>query len=409
MSSKIVDLCQITTGKLDANAEVQEGQYPFYTCAEHPTTIDQYSFDDDVVLIAGNNASANFHLNRFSGKFDAYQRTYVLTAKSGTNLDYVFYSLKLLLGLLKKQAQGSQTKFLTRSILDNLEVNDLSKDKQQRITNILSEIDQKIELNNKINEELEKTAKLIYDYWFVQFDFPISKEQAIAMGDPSLEGRPYKSSSGAMVYNEKLKRDIPEGWSDTTVKDFEPNIVTGKTPSTKDPSNFGNDVPFVCIGDVRGNLHVVSTELSLSDKGANLQKNKYLPAGSICVTCIATVGLVAFAAFESQTNQQLNSIVCGDEQNKEYLFFSLKNFFKFSVGAKTGNTFANMNKGDFGDIKILAPCPYLVKSYHDTVAPMFAKALNNSMESKELKGLRDWLLPMLMNGQVSVSDSLKWT
>ena len=89
---KIGNICNITTGKLDSNQFVLGGKYPFYTCAPSPLTIDSYSFDDSVILIAGNNAAGNFHINRFDGKFDAYQRTYILTAKPDFDLDYIFYS-----------------------------------------------------------------------------------------------------------------------------------------------------------------------------------------------------------------------------------------------------------------------------------------------------------------------------
>lgn len=163
--------CKITTGKLDSNAACINGLYPFFTCAPEPLGIDNYAFDDDVVLLAGNNAQGNFHINKYKGKFNAYQRTYILT-KNICNLDYVFYSLKITLQQFKKKAQGSNTKFLTMKILDNFMINNISMVKQNAIADTLSALDNKIELNNKINARLEKMARDIYDYWFVQFDFP---------------------------------------------------------------------------------------------------------------------------------------------------------------------------------------------------------------------------------------------
>ena len=93
-NNTLADLCNITTGKLDANQAVCGGEYPFYTCAEHPEKIDSYAFDDDVVLIAGNNAKGNFHVNRFKGRFNAYQRTYVLTAKNNVCIDLFIFNNK---------------------------------------------------------------------------------------------------------------------------------------------------------------------------------------------------------------------------------------------------------------------------------------------------------------------------
>lgn len=92
---KLTDICNITTGKLDSNAAEKNGKYPYFTCAPEPLKINTYAFDDDVILLAGNNASGNFHCQRFNGKFNAYQRTYIITAKSGYDIDYIFYNLMI--------------------------------------------------------------------------------------------------------------------------------------------------------------------------------------------------------------------------------------------------------------------------------------------------------------------------
>lgn len=260
---------------------------------------------------------------------------------------------------------------------------------QEQIANVLSALDKKIELNNKINAELEAMAKTIYDYWFVQFDFPDE------------DGKPYKSSGGKMVYNETLKREIPDGWEDKELGQIEECIITGKTPPKANPDYFNGEVPFITIGDIRGNIFVVDTEETLSSLGAEYQSNKYIQKGSICVTCIASPGLVGIASELSQTNQQINSVECKNEANRFYLLFAIRDFFTASK-AKTGNTFANMNKGDFSAIKLTAPIKEVLDDYHLKICPMFEMILKNSLENKKLSELRDWLLPMLMNGQVKV-------
>ena len=122
--------CNVSTGKLDANQAVAGGEYPFFTCAEFPSQIDHFAFDDDVVLVAGNNANGNFHVSRFKGKFNAYQRTYILTAKDGYNIDYVYYALRLELKRLREKSQGSQTKFLTMPILTGIHFRDITGDRK---------------------------------------------------------------------------------------------------------------------------------------------------------------------------------------------------------------------------------------------------------------------------------------
>ncbi len=103
-SIPLSNACDITTGKMDANQAVKNGEFPFFTCSSMPDTIDSFAFDEDAVLVAGNNAQGNFHVSRFKGKFNAYQRTYVLTAKPNFDIDFVFYSLKLELKRLKDRS-----------------------------------------------------------------------------------------------------------------------------------------------------------------------------------------------------------------------------------------------------------------------------------------------------------------
>lgn len=262
----------------------------------------------------------------------------------------------------------------------------------KKIGKLLYTIDRKIETNNKINTELEAMAKTIYDYWFLQFEFP------------NEEGKPYKSSGGKMVWNEELKREIPEGWEVKKLKEIESNIITGKTPSTKNLNYYNGDIPFITIGDIRNNMYIICTEQNLSKEGAEIQKNKYIPKGAICVSCIASPGLVGFSTKISQTNQQINSVVCRKEYNKLFLYFAIKDFFKFSSGAKTGNTFANMNKEDFSNISILYPNEKKLIDFYKKINCINELILKNSIENQELTSLRNFLLPLLMNGQVGFKE-----
>ncbi|BCN92771.1 hypothetical protein THMIRHAM_05560 [Thiomicrorhabdus immobilis] len=287
--------------------------------------------------------------------------------------------------------KGATVNRIALNELPNFDIRIPPIEEQRLVSELLANIDKKIELNNRINAELEAMAKTLYDYWFVQFDFP------------DANGQPYKIAGGKMVYNPTLKREIPEGWEDTTIEKTESNIVTGKTPSKQKPEYFDGDIPFITIGDIRGNTFIVSTEETLSKQGADTQSGKYLPEDSICVTCIASPGLVGFVTQRAQTNQQINSVICKNEINKYFLYFAMKGYFE-GAKAKTGNTFANMNKGDFSDIKVLSPSTQELQSFHEIVQPIFQKIKKCSLENFELQQLRDWLLPMLMNGQVTIKQ-----
>ena len=246
---------------------------------------------------------------------------------------------------------------------------------------------------NALNDNLEKMAKQLYDYWFVQFDFPDEN------------GLPYKSSGEEMVWNEKLKREMPKEWKVKAIGEIENNIITGKTPSCADEDNFGGDIPFVTIDDIRGNLFVFTSQRTLSIKGAESQKKKYLPVGSLSVSCIGTVGVMGYTAKLSQTNQQINSIVFKNEYNREFMYFALKMYFE-NAKAKTGNVFANMSKEEFAAIKVVYPPKCILQLFHNKVAAIFDCIKNNINEMNNLTKQRDELLPLLMNGQASLNYHL---
>ncbi len=308
------------------------------------------------------------------------------------NFDYLYHVLKSNIFkdfIQRNKSLGSTILHLYQRDLENFELELPSLEHQNSISRILNAIEEKIANNNKINAELESLAKTIYDYWFLQFEFP------------NEDGKPYKSSGGKMVWNEELKREIPEGWNYVLLQEFEKNIITGKTPSTKNKDNFGGNIPFITIGDIRNNTFITKTEITLSEQGSKSQENKYIPEGSICVTCIATTGLVGITTKKSQTNQQINSIICQNSFNRFYLLYAIRDFFKFSSGAKSGNTFANMSKRDFENIQLIQPEESILKQFEKKIAPILMSVKNNSVESEKLSSLRDFLLPMLMNGQIT--------
>ncbi|MBU5336579.1 restriction endonuclease subunit S [Intestinibacter bartlettii] len=356
--------------------------------------------EDDLIMPMTEQVEGLFGNTAFIPKTTNY--TFVLNQRVGkvvynkNKVDKYYLHYLLATNSVKKQlearASGTRQRNISPENIYDIEVDIPDIAIQEKIGRLLYSLEEKQINNNKINTELETMAKTIYDYWFLQFEFP------------NEEGKPYKSSGGKMVWNEELKREIPEGWEIKKLKEIESNIITGKTPSTKNSDYYNGDIPFVTIGDIRNNMHIVYTEQTLSKEGAETQKNKYIPKGSICVSCIASPGLVGFTTNESQTNQQINSVVCSKEYNKLFLYFEIKDFFKFSSGAKTGNTFANMNKEDFSNISILYPSKEILINFNKKLDCANKLILKNSLENQELSSLRDFLLPLLMNGQVGFKE-----
>ncbi|MFQ1004424.1 restriction endonuclease subunit S [Gilliamella sp. CG22] len=367
-----------------------KGKYPVYGSNGITGYIDSYKVKGPGVIVGrkGSVGSVVYSENNFT----PIDTSYFLKILDLNKDDLRFWSYFLQTIDLKKLNTHSAVPGLSRELVYLLEVNIPSKDAQGKISYLLSKIDKKIELNNQINAELESMAKTLYDYWFVQFDFP------------NENGKPYKSSGGKMVYNSVLKREIPYGWNDSQIGKIENKIITGKTPPKGNSDYFSGDVPFITIGDIRGNTFIVNTEETLSREGADFQKSKYLPEDTICVTCIATPGLVGLTTTLSQTNQQINSIICSKEYHKYFLYFALKSYFNANSKVKIGNTFANINKRDFSEIKIIYPSESLLINFHKKVSSIFEKIKSNTKESRKISELRDFLLPMLMNGQVTIKE-----
>lgn len=239
-----------------------------------------------------------------------------------------------------------------------------SIEEQRKIVHNYKVITGRIELLKKINENLETQAQALYKAWFEDF----------------------KPFGGVMPLN----------WHETTINDIAQDIVCGKTPSTDNEDNYGGDIPFITIPDMHGSIYTVKTARTLSELGVSLQANKTLPANSVCVSCIATVGLVCLTAEPSQTNQQINSIICKHDVSPFYIYLkmtTLTNELK-ALGAG-GSTTLNVNKTLFGQIKILYPDSKTIKSFHAIVAPMFSVIRNNELEMEKLKTIQDLSLTYL--------------
>jgi len=391
MSKFLPDVADITTGKLDANAAVIGGEYPFFTCAPEPSQIDSFVFDEDAVLLAGNNAQGNFHISRYNGKFNAYQRTYVITAKDGYDIDYISYSIEIALSHLKKIAQGSQTKFLTKQILDSFIIADRDLQAQKDIVKILKPIDDKFINNNRELMILEEMVKTIYDYWFVQFDFP------------DANGRPYKTSGGKMEWNETLSREIPAGWEVGQVCDLG-EVIAGGTPSTEHPEYFTSEgIAWITPKDMSllDGKYIFHGGTDISEEGLKNSSAKLMPAGSVVYTTRAPIGYVAIAGNDVCTNQGFKSVVPKKDFGTEFVYYTLKSLEVHFKNVGNGSTFSEVSKETFSTVPICIPSKEVIINFMGKVDKLSDMQKKAQLENRKLIALRDFLLPMLMNGQVT--------
>jgi type I restriction enzyme, S subunit len=278
---------------------------------------------------------------------------------------------------------------ITFTELSKLEISLPPLQEQKAIADTLSSLDDKIELNNKINSILEQISKAIFKHWFIDFEFP------------NEEGKPYKLSGGEFVDSEFGK--IPKGWKICRLLDCG-KVICGKTPPKSVKNYFGGYMPFVKIPDMHSNIFIIKTEDSLTEQGKRFQVNKTIPSETIIVSCIATVGLVSITSSEAQTNQQINSLIPFCKSSLYYLYFrlkDLKNYFK-TIGS-SGSATLNINTTIFSNIKVIMPKNDILEKFNDMVSPIFNYILANSKENITLTKIRDTLLPKLITGKIRVN------
>ena len=268
---------------------------------------------------------------------------------------------------------------------------------------VLSALDAKIELNNRINAELESLAKTIYDYWFVQFDFPFD----FAQGKPSADGKPYKSSGGEMVNVEEGKGDraIPTGWEIGTLYDLA-NIAGGSTPSTANPLNFcKNGTAWITPKDLSlnmGNKFISKGELDVTEAGMKDASLKIFPKDTILLSSRAPIGYMAISRNDVTTNQGFKSFIPNKGFSTPFVYYAIKNSMQSIVQHASGSTFKEISLTSIKSIKVCLPDNIVVNLYTEKVKPIFRQQDILEQENQQLTQLRDWLLPMLMNGQVSI-------
>lgn len=276
--------------------------------------------------------------------------------------DYLYYYLTIHQKDIENLAGGTTMPIVNKTSFEQLEVDIPDLETQKKIVRILSALDQKIELNNQENKNLEAICE--------------------------------------HLYKETIKNN---NCNKTTIGNYSKTVTTGGTPSTKNELFWGGNIPFVTIPDMHNKVFIANTERTITEAGVT--KSKITPKGSIIVSCIATVGLVSVAPLECQTNQQINSVVPKNLFDTYFLYETLKNKTEVlkAIGS-TGSATLNVNKTAFSNVEIQIPSQEVIERYHIKVSPLFEKIYKNEAENLTIVYLRDNLLPKLMSGEISLEN-----
>ena len=371
-NKKFIDFIQLQRGHDLTREQFIDGPYPVVSSTSIMGYHNQYKADGPGVVIgrSGTLGKAQY----INDNYWPHNTTLYVKDYKGNYPRFVYYFLMNF--STDKHGGGSAVPTLNRNTLSSISIRVPDFTTQKRIADILSAYDDLIENNQKQIKLLEEAAMWLYKEWFVKLRFPGHEKT-------------------------KIEDGVPEGWKLTRVKRMG-QVITGKTPSTAIVENYGEDIPFVKIPDMHGVIYPLKTEVKLSERGANTQKNKFLPPKSM-VSCIATVGLVCITHEVCQTNQQINSIVLNDEDHLYYMFFKMKGIKSLLEGVgSNGATMTNVNKTKFENIELLKPENEILKKFNNLVEPFFSNILALSKQNEKLKEARDKLLSKLMSGEIEV-------
>ena len=359
-TAKLKDISLIKTGKLDSNAAVADGVYPFFTCDPTTLRINDWAYDTEAVLLAGNNASGNYTAKYYKGKFNAYQRVYIIETADAKrlNIRYLCYAMNQQLQLLKTMSSGSTTKFLTLGMLHGLDIPLPVIEEQNSIVAILSAYDDLIENNQEQIKLLEEAALRLYKEWFVDLRFPGHETTPIVDG-------------------------VPEGWTWGTLADIAV-FKRGKT-ITRDQVNEGI-IPVVAGGLEPAYFHDTSNTdapvVTVSGSGANAGFTRMYHTKVWASDC---------SYIDVATTDNIAWVYCFLKGNKASIDAMQK-------GAAQPHVYAK----DLNAMKALFPDDKLMERFREIAEPMFSRIGKLDMQIRYLVEARDRLLPKLMSGEIEV-------
>ena len=313
------------------------------------------------------------------------QHVSIIRCISPDYANYVCYYLQFLKPYLLQICKvGGTRNALTKEAIENLPI--VIQEEYKKIGKLLSTIDQKIALNNQINEELEAMAKTLYDYWFVQFDFPDEN------------GKPYKSSGGKMVYNDQLKREIPEGWGVDSLWNIATFYNGLAMQKFRPASETDESLPVIKIREMFSGFSKDTEKASTA-----IPKEAIIEAGDILFSWSATLEVIFWGGEKGALNQHIFKVT-SEKYPKSFIYNELRSYLKVfkTIAELRKTTMGHITQDHLKQAMIIVPPSDLIDEIDNRISLILKQQLDLKQQNQELTQLRDWLLPMLMNGQARV-------
>lgn len=309
----------------------------------------------------------------------------IIVNETTADYHFLYYWLKNNYEKLRSLAAGVR-KNLNSDDIKSFPFPNLKLSEQAKIADVLSVLDDKVQINSQICSELDAMAKTLYDYWFVQFDFPDEN------------GKPYRTSGGEMVWNEQLKREIPKGWIIGNLYDIA-DFFNGIACQRFRPKENENGLPVIKIKEMHDGI-TKDTEFVTE----SIPEKSKIFDGDILFSWSATLEVMYWFGGNGGLNQHIFKVVPKGYFSNEYVYEQLSayiiNFVKMADARKT--TMGHITTDHLEQSRIALPPDEIVNRFTAAVQPLHRKSGQAQQENRELMKLRDWLLPMLMNGQAMV-------
>lgn len=440
---KLKDIVNFNTGKLNSNAAVDGGQYPFFTCSPETLRINTHAFDCEAVLLAGNNANGVFPVKYYDGRFNAYQRTYVITPKANIELDvkWLFFQIQHVTKVLQNLSVGTATKFLTKQILDSFEVKLPPFEHQKKISNHLWSLLEKENLNRQINQTLEQMAQTLFKSWFVDFDPVIDNaldagffEQELDLPDGLLrraevrravrergDFKPLPDATRQLfpaAFEECAEPSlglggwVPQGWNAESLENVTSLIIDhrGKTPKKLGGDWSERGHPAISAKNIKNGRLVRHDTIRYVDSSLYTRWMKDpLLAGDILMTSEAPLGELLYLV--KSHDYLLSQRLYGIRADKDfisgcYLYFWLQtNAARADIdGRATGTTVVGIRQSELKQIKVMVPQKNVLDEFSNLVSNCLEKIESNEKQCIELEKIRDELLPQLISGKLRLDN-----
>ncbi|MBA1245826.1 restriction endonuclease subunit S [Pseudomonas japonica] len=399
---RLESVVSLKTGKLDSNAAEKGGIYPFFTCSPTTSEINTFAFDTEAVILAGNNASGVFSTKYYSGKFNAYQRTYVIEPLDPelVSCKYMYYVISDLVGHLKELSVGTATKFLTKTILNELPIPLPPKSKQDEIAELLSALDDRITQLRETNTTLEAIAQALFKSWFVDFD-PV-RAKAEGLNPKGMD------AAIAALFPESFEESelglIPKGWSVACVADIAVQKKGSVNPLVSPNKWFEHySLPAFDNGQSpvieRGEL-IKSNKTPLPEEVVLLSKlNPHIPRVWLPVkhgqNAVCSTEFLAYSPKASCSKELI------------YCFFSSGEFQQQLCQLVTGtsNSHQRVKPDQVLKLRLAIADDSLSIAFADIASPIFERVYANRLKAETLSQLRDTLLPRLISGQLCLPEA----